>query len=588
MSPLASPLKFAGALAALLTLGACQTVTNTVQSATQGAKSLFEDEADPEINAVALVLARQADEDPEDVMEQPDTAALVDGTAACDPTKTIPPGDFSADYRTLYERGYGTWPMPEVEGYLTGLLARIAACAPGEPIPAEIAIVPAASPNAHAYENGLIAVNIGLLMAEPPEDALAFVLAHEYGHLLLDHHARAEASDRRAELASIVTEAAFLGDDVLRQTGNEPALRDKLKNPALTNKTMDLVFTYAWGRVDEHEADMLGKHLMAMAGFNPLRGPTEFLINILKDYPSLQERMAALAEDKQTIFASIAEGAAEGAATGAATGGEAGLEAGVEDGVEDVLGGLADDVGQTIIEGFQRTHPAPEERQALLLEYRHIHGIRDTFLQRRQIDLDSQFPLPDWQSVLGGAETQAIFAAFENANTVADALTAGGSLAEIETAGYSEESLLDAARKGVSGPAPWLEHNAYGRLAFSALRRMQGRADLAKVGYTRFALADPEQAPLRVYEQLMETQILEGEIAEAEATLRQAAAVYGAENVNLYMMRIKLAGAKGEDPGPLLASCRLSGEPPIAAACRYWAWDNTQSAESGLPLLSGS
>ncbi len=117
--------------------------------------------------------------------------------------------------------------------------------------------------------------------------------------------------------------------------------------------------------------------------------------------------------------------------------------------------------------------------------------------------------------------------------------------------------------------APWLENNAFGRIAFSSLRQMQGKNDLAIIGFERYALKQ-DGAPLRVYEGLMDRQIQAKNVKAATETFAAAEAEFGSDNDILYPMRIKLAHAKGEDTGGLLAGCRLAADPRIARMCRFW------------------
>ncbi|MDF1747565.1 MAG: M48 family metalloprotease [Alphaproteobacteria bacterium] len=521
---------------------------SAMRSVSDGVAGLFGDTADPSINA--LVLAQSYIQDV-DVDEVENVEALTDPNHVCDPTKKRPEADFKLGIEDIRETGYGTWPIKNAEKYLNQILDRIIACAPFDPVPATIVIAPQPQQNAHVHRDGLIEVSVESFTQNPQnENALAFMIAHEYSHILLRHYERGLATERRNKIFRTSMEVAFLADDILVSNGAEKKAADKMKSPMLVNRTMDVLFEHAWGRQDEHEADMLGLHLAALAGFNASIGAGQFFKDMERQ-PTMEDRVLALAEDKERIFGD--------AAKGGLTGGKKGIL--------DVFKQAGQDAAQSLAVSLQDSHPSVEARQEILFKYDLAHGIEDLEYDRIDMGVGKQFPLADYKKVYSDAELQLSLKAFAAAKEVHDALGSVASLDELPD-DISVSALESKARLGVSG-RPWLENNAFGRVAFSSLREMQGKNDLAIVGFEKYAMKDPE-VPLRVYENLFDRQLQAKKVKEAIKTFSKAEATFGSDNDILYPMRIKLAHAKGEDPTSLLAGCRLSADPRIARICRFW------------------
>ncbi len=537
-------------------LAACNTtngsgegsMSSAMQGVTDSVAGLFGDTADPEIHPMVLVQSRQSDID---VDEVENVEAMLDVSAPCDAAKTSLRNDFSLGQKELRETEYGIWPVQKATDYANQILDRIVACSPFDPVPASVVIVPKAGRDARVYRDGLIEISVESFDGSPQAvDILAFTIAHEYSHILLKHYERGQATEKRNRIFRTALEAAFLADDVLNNNGADAQAASKLKTPMMVNRTMDVLFEYSWGRQDEHEADMVGLHLATRAGFEGYAGASGFL-DKLKDQPTIESRVLALAQDKERIVGDLVKGGVSGG----------------KDGIMDALKGVGGDMAQSLSKSLEESHPSPDARKDMLLDHSEFVDYDDFEMARLDMGLDQQFPLPDYDKITADRELQAALKAFAAAEDVHEALGSVGSLSELSE-GTSVDTLLAKAKVGVSG-APWLENNAFGRIAFSSLRQMQGKNDLAIIGFERYALKQ-DGAPLRVYEGLMDRQIQAKNVKAATETFAAAEAEFGSDNDILYPMRIKLAHAKGEDTGGLLAGCRLAADPRIARMCRFW------------------
>lgn len=116
--------------------------------------------------------------------------------------------------------------------------------------------------NAFALPGGFIGVNYGLVMETDSEDELASVLAHEIAHVTQRHYARAYDMGKSSELPVL---AAIIAAIVLGAQGNADVGQAAIATAAGASAQHQINFT----RHNEEEADRIGIHLLAKAGFDP-------------------------------------------------------------------------------------------------------------------------------------------------------------------------------------------------------------------------------------------------------------------------------------------------------------------------------
>ncbi|HZI26829.1 MAG TPA: M48 family metallopeptidase [Gemmatimonadaceae bacterium] len=149
--------------------------------------------------------------------------------------------------------------------YLTRIVSRLAAQAPGTKYPYTIKAVNANEINAFALPGGPMYVHRGLITAARNEAELASVLAHEMSHVILRHG---------TEQAS----KAYLGQSGLSLLGGLVGKRGSTSSQivqAVGGFGLNAAFL-KFSRGDELEADALGTELMAKAGYDPLAMATMF------------------------------------------------------------------------------------------------------------------------------------------------------------------------------------------------------------------------------------------------------------------------------------------------------------------------
>jgi predicted Zn-dependent protease len=104
----------------------------------------------------------------------------------------------------------------ELRSFLQGLVSRLIGN-----FAAQVSVEIVNSPQllAHSYPSGLVIVSSSLLEACNSESELAFVLAHEFGHIVLGHHANAISSLDSTELRERELAADLFGAKTLTRAG---------------------------------------------------------------------------------------------------------------------------------------------------------------------------------------------------------------------------------------------------------------------------------------------------------------------------------------------------------------------------------
>lgn len=175
--------------------------------------------------------------------------------------------------------------IPELEAYLQGIVTRLAKGWPGETPALQVHIVDSYTFGPSADPYGRIFVPLGMLDNVESEDEIAAMLGHEMSHVLLRHHDRLAAFQQQKELmtniATTVVIAAVAKDTGMDRSsgalkliskdplGTQKTIGNTVLYTALANSFSDNVWSTAWGRSQEDQADLLGVDLMIRAGYAP-------------------------------------------------------------------------------------------------------------------------------------------------------------------------------------------------------------------------------------------------------------------------------------------------------------------------------
>jgi len=190
------------------------------------------------------------------------------------------------------------------EGYVSEIIRRLAAVAPGAKYPYQIRVVNASDINAFSLPGGFMYVNRGLIEAARSEPELAAVLAHEMAHVALRHGTH-QASKAYLTQAGIGILGGLLG------RGGNPSQIFQV----IGGLGMNALFL-KFSRDIEYQADTVGAQIMARAGYDP-RAMADFfevlrneqrsnpsrLAQFFSDHPAPADREARIRQEAQRIGA---------------------------------------------------------------------------------------------------------------------------------------------------------------------------------------------------------------------------------------------------------------------------------------------
>lgn len=348
----------------------------------------------------------------------------------------------AANIRWVRAVNKGIVPHDPLQSYMQGILDRIVAAGP--PINAKPKVLVAAnsSMNAQSLPGGLIVIHHSLARYLDNEEQLAFILAHEYAHYLLNHF-----SDFDEVRAYVLT--AFETVTALQSNGDEEDLRAMLRVYGSDILIRDALYA-PWSRRKEDEADRLGVDLMVRAGYNPI-GAQEYL-GILADYEEQVGRDAAIELNKLEKYLNEKYGEEE------------------DESFFNPATGQINITGSLIRRGFEAfkdmqqefaaRHDIATERAAAVVQYMERDYDEETFREQ---------PTTDWLQAM--SRSKSMLDSYTAAFNVISKL-------EREELTNKELALLEQqARKAVTGIT---EEDSYTRFAFYKLRRQQNKMALAE------------------------------------------------------------------------------------------------------------
>ena len=161
--------------------------------------------------------------------------------------------------------------LPELQVYVANVLGKLQSSWPATPVAATVYITPQRDFEAYTLENGAIFVSLGALQLLENEDELAALLAHEYAHMLLNHHAK--------DTFAILTRYGLrYGNIYLQSTADSSkALEKRMSTLQIANWVTDKALFPNWNKGQENDADILAVDLTVKSAYN-----ADAMISMLK------------------------------------------------------------------------------------------------------------------------------------------------------------------------------------------------------------------------------------------------------------------------------------------------------------------
>ncbi len=160
----------------------------------------------------------------------------------------------------------------ELKAYVENLVTKLMSKSPGSPFDYQVTIVNSPEVNA-VTPPGHIVVYTGLLAFAENEAELAGVLSHELAHNYAHHQARAVLQKYHIQNVANAVIQLINPQNALAQVASR-------LGAAIT---VDL-FTRAYSRFEEKEADLYGSHILFNAGYNPT-ATSGFFLKLYKANP---------------------------------------------------------------------------------------------------------------------------------------------------------------------------------------------------------------------------------------------------------------------------------------------------------------
>ncbi len=174
------------------------------------------------------------------------------------------------------------------------LMASREATASGFPFTFEVVADP--SINAFALPGGPMFINTGLLRAVDNEAELAAVMGHEMSHVILRH------GTNQASKANLIELPAMLAEQIAGTSGGMMGQLAQLGIGLGANSVL-----LKFSRTAESQADLMGSHLMAEAGYDPIEMAKFFdklnaeggskAPEFLSDHPNPENRSKAIEQE---------------------------------------------------------------------------------------------------------------------------------------------------------------------------------------------------------------------------------------------------------------------------------------------------
>jgi len=264
--------------------------------------------------------------------------------------------------------------MPQTEAKVQAMLDAIEANWPyAKDLPTKVIIVGQDYYNAYSLPDGSVVVGFGLLDQAQSDDEVAFVLAHELGHIRLGHFAQQAGQQNRRKGVSRLGQAFAVGSAIYDgarggsvsatlDAGGDSASRRAGAAGDLLHFVNNVMVAPSMSRAQEDEADALGFDLTQMRPYSAESASARVFDTVQKDEDNRRAMSEALeGQMKKELTRAVGSGAMQSVFGGGLSGD--GMKMGLLKGAGRVALGVA---GSS--QGGPK-HRTPEERKKGVADY---------------------------------------------------------------------------------------------------------------------------------------------------------------------------------------------------------------------------
>ncbi len=534
--------------AVALALTACQTAGETFD-----AVNPFSDSVSIETRLIDQYLAEQGLDDadfpvPEAARRTPDL---------------LPPGTGT---EVAYADHYGVLEIPAAERELNAILQRLQATIPGTPPPARVYIEPGVGFSARAEKSGAIFVSFGGLSGTSPQgesdeadlndDRLAFLIAHEYAHILLDHFGDRETEESMLEFAKLAR-MGLVARNKLDEDRDDDDLARNMRAPNVALAVSEATMLRSWGRSQEFEADLLAHDLLAAAGYN--RRESSNAITRIRDVKDVVQQVPFFnSEEFQSIAAQALQGGMDKQNL---------VERGVDAGF--VL------FGQLSRELFGKEHPSQQDRldQLKLYEERQYREVERAYVARftrsRSDSVDRLAADSDFQGWKAAYDTTFQAVALTERSKVAGVQGSDGSMAEADAPPILDPAFEPTFKRARAALQRLGQEDPFLRERFAELREHERKHDTAIANLDLVLEAKGERTPLKTLLELVNRNLDKGDVARAGEAIQLAVLNYpDAQAWYPNKIAVELLSGQRDQAQRTFDSCQINGTVTTTVACR--------------------
>ncbi|MEM7525156.1 MAG: M48 family metalloprotease [Pseudomonadota bacterium] len=402
------------------------------------------------------------------------------------------------------------------------------------------------APSGQALPNE-ISINLGLIAAEDVSGGeVAFVLAHELAHVLLDHYERAEFLNQQKEIAEHMAQAATLAvyASELRARrsssgGFEFFVKDEgqvaeaavytLAAYSASQIVADGIIESSWSRTQEFESDRLALDLMQNAGLSDQFG-----------YQALR-RIAAFQAGQKGRLDRLDDAAGKQMEAAVATG-DANMiiRAGADVFTKAAVSAVLD-----VYDEINSTHPTAEEREG------EIDGYLEEFEDGPRPEALTACNFDRLDRAMGARRVRNVYNAISSAAEVDDLLLNG--------------DINGARRAAEKGFSAGLRRHPVTRMAAFRVENAAGRPTQALAHLEQIRRS--QDTPLAVHTTIAGEYLVRGRYRQASRALDTGEKYFRKDF--FYPKRLQLAIAREdlEDIARYRAACKATTIEPIQSAC---------------------
>lgn len=447
-----------------------------------------------------------------------------------------------------YAYRQGLLDISRVENHLNELLGRIQAVSPQPAVPSYVHIEPGRVTMARAEATGAISITLGAFRKTAEgvsqkggnlsEPAIVFLLAHEYGHVLMNHFKDGQAQSSFQQVAQLAGQVILW--HTAKSSGSDSDLNRGLAYSRGIPLLLEMSMLQNWNRREEMLADLFAIDVLERLCYNPKAAINAIVAigdaeNEFGNLPIFDDRLytsslgSYLSGNKDAAESQIKESLIE-----------SGFQAGTSF-MRELMG---------------ETHPSSTDRRKLITAYMEEHY--DDFDSEARwkgevlTRLQNSREYRNWDEIYGH---------IDSASLTMDVLPS----ASKERQKIAQQEMYKATN-GIG------KSHTYTRLQFALLRAED--KDFSKAIANLNLIDKNQKVPFTAHDFRIQWNIFSNNFRDAERALKQAAAEYPSEKNRLLPNTIRLFGAmnREKEVNETYVQCKSLSENTLVSECNA-AWN---------------